>query len=94
MVSLMPVELLKILASETLLGILGLLLKEQRVLRFTDNARALDIYPSSLEDHLKRLVENNLVVHAEGISLANVNTEVVQWVVNFVSRVQGNAFFA
>lgn len=88
------VELLKTLASETRLDIINLLISEPDGLRFIDIANALKIYPSTLEDHLKRLVERKMIVHWENRYLANINTERASWIVSALVPIRNEAFFA
>ena len=88
------VELLRTLASETRLGIVNLLLSQPDGLRFIDIANALKIYPSTLEDHLRRLVDRKMIVHWENRYLANMNTEMASWIVSALGPIRDEAYFA
>ncbi|MBD3407539.1 MAG: ArsR family transcriptional regulator [Candidatus Lokiarchaeota archaeon] len=67
--------ILKTLGSETRLRILVLLSKSESDMRFSDIARALDIHKSTLEDHLRKLVDYHFVSQHDGKYTANINTE-------------------
>ncbi len=88
------VQLLKTLASETRIGIVELLLSRPDGLRFSDIAKSLKTYPSTLEDHLRRLVEAQIIVHVGDRYLANMNTEVASWIVNSLAPIRDEEFFA
>lgn len=65
----------KVLGSETRLRVVDVILQNSGGLRFSEIAKALDIYPSTLEDHLKRLVDAGFISHTDNIYRCNVNTE-------------------
>lgn len=65
----------KILGSETRLRVIDVLLQHSGGLRFSEIAKTLGIYPSTLEDHLKRLVDAGLISHTDSIYRCNINTE-------------------
>jgi len=84
----------KVLASETRLRIVDVLLQDGIGLRFSEIANALDIYPSTLEDHLKRLVEVSFISHKDGMYRCNVNTERVYRLVKSFSDNTSNTYFS
>jgi predicted transcriptional regulator len=88
------VELLKTLASKTRLSIIDLLLSEPDGLRFSDIAEALKIYPSTLEDHLRLLVDKRMIVHFEDRYIANMSTEAASWIVRSLAPIRDEEFFA
>ncbi len=65
----------KVLGSATRLQVIDLLLQNKEGLRFSEIAKKLDIYPSTLEDHLKRLIDAEFISHMDGRYQSNVNTE-------------------
>jgi len=67
-------SLFKTLSSETRLKIMDLLGKEERGLRFSKISQALDIHSSTLEDHLKRLVENGIISHTDNRYISTLNS--------------------
>jgi predicted transcriptional regulator len=94
MVQSLNVELLKTLASEIRLDIVELLLSRPDGLRFSDIAKALKIYPSTLEDHLSRLTDSNLLIHSENRYIANINTEVASRLAQSLAPVRDEPYFA
>ncbi len=83
----------KVLASETRLRIVDALLQNNTGLRFSEIAKALDIYPSTLEDHLKKLVDVGFISRKDGIYLCNVNTERVYKLAKVLSDDCGYTYF-
>lgn len=88
------VGILKTLASETRMKVIELLLSTPEGLRFTDIAKALDIYPSTLEDHLKRLVNRKLLLHVEDRYLANMNAELASRAIMQLAPIVDEPYFA
>ena len=84
----------KVLASETRLRIVDVLLQDGIGLRFSEIAKALDIYPSTLEDHLKRLVEVGFISHKDGMYRCNVNTERVYKLAKSLSDNTSHTYFS
>ncbi|MFW9845666.1 MAG: ArsR family transcriptional regulator [Candidatus Thorarchaeota archaeon] len=54
--------------------VVELLLDNPRGLRFSEIARALSIYPSTLEKHLAKLVRSRIISHHDGRYLSTMNT--------------------
>ena len=84
----------KVLASETRLRIVDVLLQNSPGLRFSEIAKALDIYPSTLEDHLKRLVNVGFISHKDGTYQCNVNTERVFILVKTLNDNNAHNYFS
>ncbi|MGY5876089.1 MAG: helix-turn-helix domain-containing protein [Candidatus Thorarchaeota archaeon] len=87
-------ELLKVLASETRLKVIEAILDQEKGMRFNEIARALEIYPSTLEDHLKRLVESRFIVHIDNRYLSNINTTHAAWLIESLSAVTNDSYFS
>ncbi|MHA2206532.1 MAG: helix-turn-helix domain-containing protein [Candidatus Thorarchaeota archaeon] len=88
------VELLKTLASDTRLGIIQLLLSKPDGHRFNEIAKALDILPSTLEAHVKRLLDHEMIAHIENRYVANINTEITLWILNALSPISDEPYFS
>jgi predicted transcriptional regulator len=63
--------------SQTRRQVVELLLENPRGLRFSEIARALSIYPSTLEKHLAKLVRSRLIAHYDNLYLSTVNSILV-----------------
>ncbi|MFW9767219.1 MAG: ArsR family transcriptional regulator [Candidatus Thorarchaeota archaeon] len=63
--------------SKTRRQVVELLLENPRGLRFGEIARALSIYPSTLEKHLAKLVGSRLISHYDNLYLSTANSILV-----------------
>ncbi|MFW9918861.1 MAG: helix-turn-helix domain-containing protein [Candidatus Thorarchaeota archaeon] len=67
-------NLFKSAASETRLRVMQLLADHEKGMRFSEITSGLEIHPSTLEDHLKKLVESELIAHQDSMYLPTLNT--------------------
>ncbi len=67
-------ELFKTVGSETRLRIMHLLDTNMEGLRFSEISANLEIHPSTLEDHLKRLLDGEVISHYDGKYFPTLNT--------------------
>ncbi|MFW9850750.1 MAG: ArsR family transcriptional regulator [Candidatus Thorarchaeota archaeon] len=67
-------EIISTLNSHTRRQVLQLLLENPQGLRFSEIARALNIYPSTLEKHLALLVTNKMISHHDVSYFSTVNS--------------------
>jgi len=65
-------EILRVLKSTTRRRVLELLLENPYGLRFSEIAKTLEIYPSTLEKHLEKLVKSGVIAHHERLYLSTV----------------------
>lgn len=84
----------KVLGSETRLRVLDVLLANTDGLRFSEIAKKLDIYPSTLEDHLKRLVETGFISHTNSLYRYNLNTEYAYQIAGSLARFCSSNYFS
>lgn len=67
-------EIVGAFKSQTRRQVVELLLEKPRGLRFSEIARALSIYPSTLEKHLAKLVRSRVISHHDNRYLSTVNS--------------------
>ncbi|TFG27486.1 ArsR family transcriptional regulator [Candidatus Thorarchaeota archaeon] len=84
----------KVLGSETRLRVVNALIQSRGGLRFSEIAKALDIYPSTLEDHLKRLVESGIISRTDQIYRSTMNTERVYQIVKSLNDTCDSTYFS
>lgn len=70
-------EIIGALKSQTRRQVVELLLENPEGLRFSEIARALSIYPSTLEKHLAKLVRSKVISHHDIHYLSTVNSILV-----------------
>lgn len=70
-------EIIGAFKSQTRRQVVKLLLKHPRGLRFSEIARALSVYPSTLEKHLARLVRSGVISHHDNRYLSTVNSIII-----------------
>jgi len=84
----------KVLGSETRLRVVTTLIRNKEGLRFSEIAKILDIYPSTLEDHLKRLVDTGFISHIDQIYKSNINTERVYQIAKSLNDYSDPTYFS
>ncbi|MFW9886247.1 MAG: winged helix-turn-helix domain-containing protein, partial [Candidatus Thorarchaeota archaeon] len=67
-------EIMGVLRSRTRRKVLELLLHSVQGLRFSEIARALEVYPSTLEKHLASLVKSGTIAHHNLLYLPTLNS--------------------
>ncbi|TXT57855.1 MAG: hypothetical protein BAJATHORv1_10563 [Candidatus Thorarchaeota archaeon] len=84
----------KALASETRLRIILLLSKNKEAMRFSDIARELDIHKSTMEDHIRKLIDSGLISQHEGLYTSNINSEYCLTMMDVCSRVALDSYLS
>ena len=69
-----PEEIIGALKSQNRRQVIKLLLENPRGLRFSEISRALNIYPSTLEKHLAKLVKSRVISHYDIRYLSTANS--------------------